>query len=175
MESNMIVLKCPECGREGQAPEKVVDEGHNCFQCGIPMVIASEEIAAERTKEKEKKVFGTAIGACIGMLFVFVVGKIGGPLGMGIVGAIDGALLGLIVGVLKGRIFAIPFASPEQHWLPFAIKVFMVIGSFMGFVGGFAGGLAGKHAEPLALLIACFGGLCIGGLVGLGLAWKVKT
>src|SRR5216684_8606597 len=172
----MTIMRCPKCGREADAPEEIVDQGEMCYKCGVALIIASEEVSAEREKNKENKMKGTAIGACVGMLFVFLIGIMGGSLGMGIVGAVAGAFLGLVVGTLRGILEGLFYSKifSDPSWVSFSIKVVVVMFSLAGFISGISGNLVKKDGEPVTLMIGCIGGLCLGGYVGRAVAGRKR-
>ncbi len=164
----MTLMKCPKCGREADAPDKIVDDGEICYHCEVPLVIASPEAAAQREKSKQNKLLNTAIGACVGMLFVFLMGMAGGAIGLAIVGAVGGAFLGLVVGSLRGlfdgAFYSLAFSDPS--WFSFWIKASIAIFSILGFIAGLSGSLVEKNGQVPILIIGCMGGLCIGGMIG---------
>jgi hypothetical protein len=164
----MILMKCPKCGREADAPDSIVDEGHKCYQCNIPLVLANEEIAVEREQTKENKMFGTAIGALMGLVFVLLFGLTGGPLGWGIVGAIACGFVAVLVGIFRGFLEGLVYAKvfSDITWVSYSMKLLLVMFALFGFIGGFFGGMNEKDHSPTVFLIGCIGGMCIGGWIG---------
>lgn len=163
-----VLLKCPNCGQAAQLPDSVVDEGHRCFSCGVPLEIADQVVAHRRVAARQGQVRGLIAGALLGAVGVALVGALGGRVGFGIAAAVAGSLLGATSGFFEGLMGGTELAILmwDGSWLTYYAKACIVIGGAGGFVIGLVTELTAEHSRLGILAPATAGGLCLGGLLG---------
>src|SRR5260370_2975984 len=98
----MVSLKCPKCGRSAELPDKLVDEGHRCYSCNVPLEITDPTFIPRRQMEWKGQLQTLVLGAMLGACCILSIGVFGGDFGLAVATGVAGALLGCIWGLLTG-------------------------------------------------------------------------
>ena len=100
----MVSLKCPKCGRSAELPDKLVDEGHRCYSCNVPLEITDPTFIPRRQMEWKGQLQTLVLGAMLGACCILSIGVFGGDFGLAVATGVAGALLGCIWGFVNGLV-----------------------------------------------------------------------
>src|SRR5260370_25289509 len=107
----MVSLKCPKCGRSAELPDKLVDEGHRCYSCNVPLEITDPTFIPRRQMEWKGQLQTLVLGAMLGACCILSIGVFGGDFGLAVATGVAGALLGCIWGFVNGLVDAIQWPA----------------------------------------------------------------
>jgi hypothetical protein len=168
----MILLQCPQCGRQAEGPDNLAADGGKCYSCGVAMV--GTQLPTPSPSGLGHRV-ATVWGALAGATLIAVLGTVGGPAGLTLAGAVAGALAGAMYGLVECVLGGVELAvvSRDPSRLTSTAWLFVAL----GLVGGMIlGAILGEEEQVRWLVLGggALGGAYLGGLAGAWLGARRK-